>query len=194
MARSNKNNKKNELTVKSGIFWGAILLITLAFLVIVVVKWVDSSKIVTSYNRMEELIGEEIFQQYDRTVTGEYEYYVFVYGTNDEEDYANDVNDLEEHICDYLTYVNRNDDAIKLYGFDIDNALNESKVSSSSNLGENNFALWKVSKSDVPALLKITVNVSQNNSGTNSAKVEIDYVLTDSQSIKTELDNIVNPK
>lgn len=192
MARTNKNNKNDKLTLKSGIFWGAILLVTIAFFVVIVLKWVDSSKVVTSYDRMEELVGEEIFQQFDRTKVGTYEYYVFVYGSNEEEDYATDVNDLEEHICEYLTYVNRNKDAIKLYGFDIDNALNEGKVGSSSKLGENNYALWRVAKSDVPSLLKITVNVSQNSSGTNSANVTINYYHSNVQAIKTELDGILN--
>lgn len=194
MARQNQNNKKNKLSPKSLVFWGSILLVTIAFFVVIVIKWVDSSKVVTSYDRMEQLISEEIFQQYDRTVVGKYEYYVFVYGSSEEENYASDVNDLEEHICDYLTYVNRNDDAIKLYGFDIDNAANEHKIGSSSRLTEDNFAKWCVSRSDVPSLIKVTVNVTQNSSGTNSADVVIDYAFTNVQSIKTELDNIVNPK
>lgn len=191
MARTNKSNKNNKLTLKSGIFWGTILLVTLAFFVVVVFKWVDSSKVVTSYDRMETLVGEEIFQQFDKTKTGTYEYYVFVYGSSKDEEYTTDVNQLEEHVCNYLTFVNRNSDAVKLYGFDIDDAQNEEKVSSSSNLSNTNYQLWKVSKNDVPCLLKITVIVTMGENGENKSNLEIDYVFNNVQSIKTELNNTI---
>lgn len=179
-----KNSKKNnQLTPKAAIFWGSILLITLAFFIGIGIKWVQSSQVITSYKGMMQLEGEELFRQYDKTKDGVYTYYVFVYDSDSEAECATAVEDLEEHICNYLTFVKKNKNAegiIPLYGLNLDRAANNVFLSSTSeNITTANHSVFRVLSSSLPLLIKVQIKVENG-----ETTVSNQYQYKDSNAIK----------
>lgn len=182
MNRKN-NRKKEQMTGKAKIFWGSIFLITLAFFVVIAIKWVSSSQVITDYSGMEHLEGEELFKQADKTKDGKYTYYVLVYGSASNESYSEDVSALEEHVANYLNFVKKNknkEGVLPLYGFDLDNSNNEDRLSSTTeNIQTANYQVFKVKADSLPILLKVEITVAAGKTTTENK-----YQYTDSNAIK----------
>lgn len=160
---------KNKPSYKVYSFWVIIAMLTIVFIGIVVVKFVEARNI-QSMNDISNLSGEQIFQQ-------EGTYYVYIYskvGVTDEKYELERAEELEEAIVKYLTYAKRNKEAAKLYGMIVDSGSgglgNYGRlVNGNSNIiNVSVFSDLKISRSEVPLLIKITNGRITANYKTNS--------------------------
>lgn len=148
--------KKNKPSYKVILFWSIISLLTLIFIAFVVVKFIDNQREVNKLDELNNLTGQQIFDK-------EGTYYVFVYskvGVTESKLELDKLEDLEEAILNYLTYVKRNSDKNKMYGMIVDGYENYSCLVEGSSLdtsvvGKTNFADLRIHKADLPILLKI---------------------------------------
>lgn len=167
-----KLSAKKQISHKVVIFWSMISFVTLAFVVAIIIMFVNAQS-TRSINDIRNLYEEEVFQQ-------EGSYYVYVYskiGITDEQA------DLEELIVTYMTYAKRHSNARRIYGMNVDSFRNKSAVfmSGSTNVvGSARFSSLKINADDIPILMLI-----------ENGKVSKAY-LTEKE-IRDALDKDMNP-
>ncbi len=167
-----KLSAKKQISHKVVIFWSMISFVTLAFVVAIIIMFVNAQS-TRSINDIRNLYEEEVFQQ-------EGSYYVYVYskiGITDEQA------DLEELIVTYMTYAKRHSNAKRIYGMNVDSFRNKSAVfmSGSTNVvGSARFSSLKINADDIPILMLI-----------ENGKVSKAY-LTEKE-IRDALDKDMNP-
>ncbi len=167
-----KLSAKKQISHKVVIFWSMISFVTLAFVVAIIIMFVNAQS-TRSINDIRNLYEEEVFQQ-------EGSYYVYVYskiGITDEQA------DLEELIVTYMTYAKRHSNAKRIYGMNVDSFRNNSAVfrSGSTNVvGSARFSSLKINADDIPILMLI-----------ENGKVSKAY-LTEKE-IRDALDKDMNP-
>lgn len=158
-----KTNKRKEISAKTFVFWG-IMAAIVVFLITLLIIRIAQKKDITSYDKVDALVGQEIFSQ------DEDSYFVLVYDYKGEEA----MEDFDKTIFHYLTYRRDNksadkDGAYKLYKFDITNKVNATCISDDSNLsgasqfptpnqkfGPDTTGLLTVASEDLPILLVIS--------------------------------------
>lgn len=149
----------NNANYKITIFWAIIGLLSLIFIGIVVFRFIGSQT-VNSMDDLTNLRDQQIFQQ-------EGTYYVYVYskvGVTEGKYELEKAKNLEETILTYLTYVKRTKDANRMYGMIVDSGsgsygnnsclIDENSTTSTTNV--SSFSNLRISKGDIPILLKIT--------------------------------------
>lgn len=167
-----KLSAKKQISHKVVIFWSMISFVTLAFVVAIIIMFVNAQS-TRSINDIRNLYEEEVFQQ-------EGSYYVYVYskiGITDEQA------DLEELIVTYMTYAKRHSNARRIYGMNVDSFRNKSAVfmSGSTNVvGSARFSGLRINADDIPILMLI-----------ENGKVSKAY-LTEKE-IRDALDKDMNP-
>lgn len=167
-----KLSAKKQISHKVVIFWSMISFVTLAFVVAIIIMFVNAQS-TRSINDIRNLYEEEVFQQ-------EGSYYVYVYskiGITDEQA------DLEELIVTYMTYAKRHSNARRIYGMNVDSFRNKSAVfmSGSTNVvGSARFSSLRINADDIPILMLI-----------ENGKVSKAY-LTEKE-IRDALDKDMNP-
>lgn len=143
---------KKSVNYKNIIFWGVIGLITLAFIVTVVVRFIGS-RTVNNYDSIDHVIGEQIFDQKEET------YIVYLYSTDST--YEEAVKAMDEVIFNYVTFQKRNSDdadVYKLYAADLTNPENAKAVvfeSETNMLVADKFSSLKVSDKSIPVIIVI---------------------------------------
>jgi hypothetical protein len=101
-----KITTKKTVNYKNIIFWGVIGLITLAFIIAVIVRFIGS-RTVNNYDSIDHLVGEEIFEQTEET------YIVYLYSSDSQ--YEEAVGAMDEIIFNYVTFQKRNSDDADVY-------------------------------------------------------------------------------
>ncbi|MFA7529482.1 MAG: hypothetical protein WCZ85_04525 [Bacilli bacterium] len=173
-----KLSAKKQISHKVVIFWSMISFVTLAFVVAIIIMFVNAQS-TRSINDIRNLYEEEVFQQ-------EGSYYVYVYskiGITDEQAELDKASDLEELIVTYMTYAKRHSNARRIYGMNVDSFRNNSAVfrSGSTNVvGSARFSSLKINADDIPILMLI-----------ENGKVSKAY-LTEKE-IRDALDKDMNP-
>lgn len=143
---------KKPINHKNIIFWSVIGLITLAFITIVVVRFIGS-RTVNNYDSIEHLVGQEVFEQKEET------YVVYLYSKDPL--YSEAVKAMDEVIFNYVTFQKRNSDdgdVYKLYAVDLANPENAKAVvyeSELNMLSGNKFANLKVSDKSLPVMVVV---------------------------------------
>jgi hypothetical protein len=148
--------KKSQTSLKMIMFWSTIALLTLAFMVFVVVKFVEANQEVHQMDDLTNLTADQIF---DREGT----YYIYAYskvGVTEGLAELDKAEDLEETILTYLTYVRRNSDANKMFGMIVESYENASclidgDLVNTSVLNKTTFSGLKIHKEDLPILMRI---------------------------------------
>lgn len=153
-----KYGQPKQNNYKSILFWGIIGLITLAFIIAVIVKFVQS-RTVDSYDSLSQLEGEELFE------ASEGKYIVFVYNSEKEEAATN--NEFDQTVFNYITFAKRNssnENVLAIFGFDVTKPENN-KVVISDNGGKIEKVInveeikdLLIKEGNVPALLVIKDN------------------------------------
>ncbi|MDD3170908.1 MAG: hypothetical protein PHO86_01155 [Bacilli bacterium] len=144
--------KTNSTSYKTIIFWGVIAILTLAFVVTIVIRFIGS-RTINSYDSIDHVVGDEIFEKKEET------YLVYLYSSDDE--YSEAVDAMEEIIFNYVTFQGRNDsdaDVYKMYAADLSNPENAKSVvyeSTTNVLSVDDFDSLKVSDKSIPVLLVI---------------------------------------
>lgn|GEM_PF-638705 len=147
--------KKSQISLKMIMFWSTIALLTLAFLVFVVVKFVEANQEVHQMDDLTNLTADQIF---DRQGI----YYIYAYskvGVTEGLAELDKAADLEETILTYLTFVKRNSDANKMYGMIVESYENASCLIegdvNTSVLNKTTFSGLRIHKDDLPILMRI---------------------------------------
>jgi len=148
--------KKSQTSLKMIMFWSTIALLTLAFMVFVVVKFVEANQEVHQMDDLTNLTADQIF---DREGT----YYIYAYskvGVTEGLAELDKAEDLEETILTYLTYVRRNSDANKMFGMIVESYENASCLIDgdgvyTSVLNKTTFSGLRIHKEDLPILMRI---------------------------------------
>ena len=185
-SKSLKNNKKREVSAKTFVFWGIMAAIVVFLLTLLIIR-IAQKKNITSYDRVDELVGQEIFTQEEDT------YFVLVY------DYASDeaMEDFDKTMFAYLTYRRDNknadkDGAYKLYKFDITNKVNATCLGDNSDLSgaslfptpnqkfsSDTTGLLTIASEDLPILLVISNGaVSSYYKGVTDILTEINSLIS----------------
>ena len=147
-----KITTKTTVNYKNIIFWGVIGLITLAFIIAVIVRFIGS-RTVNNYDSIDHLVGEEIFEQTEET------YIVYLYSSDSQ--YEEAVGAMDEIIFNYVTFQKRNSDdadVYKLYAVDLADPENAKAVvfeSETNMLVGSQFSTLKVSDKSIPVLIVI---------------------------------------
>ncbi len=148
--------KKSQTSLKMIMFWSTIALLTLAFMVFVVVKFVEANQEVHQMDDLTNLTADQIF---DREGT----YYIYAYskvGVTEGLAELDKAGDLEETILTYLTFVRRNSDANKMFGMIVESYENASCLIDgdgvyTSVLNKTTFSGLRIHKEDLPILMRI---------------------------------------
>ena len=121
----NSFSKKNSMNYKAITFWTIVGLLTLSFIIYVVVKFTERTlRPVENFDKVQ-VYGNDMYE------IKEDKYFVYIYGANNNKN--DKVNELEEHILNYLTFIKRNskeEKAINLYTFNVDAISNARYLSS----------------------------------------------------------------
>ncbi|HNZ50446.1 MAG TPA: hypothetical protein PLW60_02945 [Bacilli bacterium] len=149
--------KKFQANYKTIVFWSLVALLTLAFIVFVVVKFVESSKRANSLDELTNLSSQQIFEKQGT-------YYVYAYsrvGVTVDKLELEKSDALEETIITYLTFAKRHASANRMYGMNVDSYENNSCLIDGAGVYTNvmnktSFAGLRIHKGDVPILMKIT--------------------------------------
>lgn len=153
----NKNaNAKKYLRLKLISFWSLIGLFTTAFLVVMIVMFVELRSI-ESYQDIEKakltLIGHELFNQPEDS------YYVYIYTSNEDNTKIDTLKaqELKPAIFNYFNFArqySRREETRKIYGFDVYN--NRSCVGTVNTFyGVSNYNNFKVNEANLPMLLYV---------------------------------------
>ncbi len=143
---------KKSVNYKNIIFWGVIGLITLAFIVAVVVRFIGS-RTVNNYDSIDHVVGEEIFEKTEET------YIVYLYSSDSQ--YEEAVSAMDEIIFNYVTFQKRNSDdadVYKLYAADLADPENAKAVvfeSETNMLVTDQFSSLKVSDKSIPVIIVV---------------------------------------
>lgn len=111
---------KPKRSFKTFLFWGAIIGVTIFFIIFIVFRFVNARS-VNSYDSLIQLKGEELFEKEAQTET----YLVFVYSSKAEEEKEDD--EFDELVYKYITFAKKNSSkasVYNIYGFDVDNPEN----------------------------------------------------------------------
>lgn len=158
-----KSNKKRELSAKSFVFWGIMAAIVVFLLTLLIIR-IAQKKDITSYDKVDALVGQEVFTQKDES------YFVLAY------DYKKDeaMEDFDKTVFHYLTFVRDNSNAsktgaYKLYKFDTTNKVNATCIGEESDLtgattfpspnqkfNEGSTSLLQIANEDLPILLVVS--------------------------------------
>lgn len=113
-SRNLKNNKKNKISAKTYVFWGAVMTAVLVLIIFFIVSAVQR-KDIRSFESLDYVEREGIFNQQES------EYYVLFY------DYAGEkhMEEFDNVVLKYMQYVRNNKKATKLYGADLDDYSNK---------------------------------------------------------------------
>lgn len=155
------NNKKQKVSTKVIMFWSAIILVTVAFFIVMAVKWYSASKVATEIDDITHLSGSEVFKQGAEGDT----YFVFFYSSDPESKGYSTYKGLVDNMCEYVNFINNyegNEKTFKLYAYNVNTPANEGVVGSTSLLYTPNYSLFKVSDSDLPVIIKYEVVKSDN--------------------------------
>ncbi|HEY8396188.1 MAG TPA: hypothetical protein VIK96_05360 [Bacilli bacterium] len=152
-------SKKTKPSHRVIIFWSIIGLLTLTFIALVIVRFINSREATIS-DSLINLKEEQVLNQ-------EGTYYVYVYsrvGVTEDKLELEKAKDLETLINNYITYVKKHSNANKIYGMVVDSGTgtygNYSRLvfgsSASTDVqGASKFEdLW-INAEDLPILLKI---------------------------------------
>lgn len=148
----------NTNRIKLYTFWSILGVLTVAFIIIVIVMFIEL-KPIKSYDDISDnnlnLIGQEIFTQ-DET-----EYFVYIYNSNFNNNKIDrkKAEELKPAIFSYFNFVKRyskKDNIIKIYGLDVNYFENRGCVGKVNNFSNvTNFANFEVKEGDIPVLLRI---------------------------------------
>ncbi|MDY0064295.1 MAG: hypothetical protein RBS25_04320 [Bacilli bacterium] len=153
----NKNAKVKKHNLKLISFWSIIGLVSVAFLTIIIVMFVELRPI-ESYEDIREakllVYGNQLFTQ------PEVEYYVYIYDSSNNDDIdLFKAEQLKPIIFNYFNFVKENkrkDNVVNLYGLDVRYPENSSCVSNvDSSLNVTAFESFTVKESNLPMLIHI---------------------------------------
>ncbi len=147
-SRNLKSIKKTELTLKTFIVWGVIL-ITLVLMIVFGVQACNRRKSIKSYASVEMVSGQQIFNQEEAN------YMVLVYGFNGEKEFET----FDNTVFKYLEYQRNNskkEGVLKVYGADIDEYSNKVCLTTGdSNINNTTKYAGNSLESDTSAILRI---------------------------------------
>jgi hypothetical protein len=148
--------KKYQPSFKVVIFWSLVGLLTLAFMVFVIVKFVESSNRVSAMDDLSNLSSQQIFEKPGS-------YYVYAYsrvGVTEGKLELDKAEDLEETLLTYMTFVKRNSSAKKIFGMNVDSYENNSCLIDgdsvyTSVINKTAFSGLRIHRGDVPILMRM---------------------------------------
>ena len=167
---------KNAKKIESGkakiiTFWSIIGLFTVAFIVILIVLFIES-KPFEEYEDINEaelsLVGEELF---NNKQAGDYYVYIYTSDIDNNKIATLKAEELKPIIFNYFNFVrlhSRKKNVIKIFGFDVDNYNNKTVVGkTNSNIEVSGFENFQVKESEMPMLLRVTNGEIQTRSITS---------------------------
>ncbi len=178
------SKKANEIKAKKAkiiSFWSMIGFITLAFITVLVILFIETTPI-KSYSDIRRdhltLIREQMFRQ-DAT-----SYYVYIYNSDSTNELSIEkAEELEPIVFNYFNFVKRNSrkaGIIKIYGFDVNDLENRSCIRDTDSLSRiDNFASLSIKEASIPVLVKVINGV-------------IEYSYTTIAAIQNELQNAMD--
>jgi hypothetical protein len=191
-------NKKNSNLTKSNktkliTFWSLISLFTIAFIVIIIVMFIELRPF-EDYSDIKEseleLVGKELFEN------KETEYFVYIYNSNKENNIIDTekAEELKPIVFNYFNFVrqhSRRENVIKIFGFDVKNSVNKVVVGkTNSSIEQAGFENFKVNEAELPMLVLISDGKINSR---NIYMSEIQDTLQDAMDIKAPVFEAILP-